>query len=257
MSEKKNMPDNERLIGIKAVIIIAVVGILYQVYISNYVDSEEISFADFSYGLSSLAVGIVGLFVAKKYHGSEVFGITYLALAIGFLLLFVGDNIYNYYVLVLDEDPYPSIADAFFISFYILTGFHLVKNIKYFKKDLGWFEKITVVALSLAIIVTFAYLTLDWIEEYPFDFWFGLVYTIGAAVILSLAILGVVVFRSSILGIVWAMLALGIFFYSFADTWYYYLEISEEFDITHPVNTLWVVSNSLMVYALYKHKKII
>jgi len=133
----------------------------------------------------------------------------------------------------------------------------LVQNIKYFKKDLSWAAKIGVLAIAIVIIVAFAYMTLDWLEEYPFDFWFGLVYTIGSATLLALAILGVVVFRSSVLGIAWMLLALGIFLYSFADTWYYYLEIAEEFEITHPVNTLWLVSNTLMVYALYKHKKII
>jgi hypothetical protein len=53
------------------------------------------------------------------------------------------------------------------------------------------------------------------------------------------------------------MLVIGIFFYSFADVWYYYLEEIEEFSIIHPVNTLWLVSNIFMVYALYKHKKTI
>ena len=105
-------------IGIKALVIIAVLAIGYQIYISEFVDEEETSFADFSYGLSSLAVGITALFVYKRYKGSPVFGKTYLALAIGFILLFVGDSIvYNYYLYVLDEDPYPSIADAFFIAF--------------------------------------------------------------------------------------------------------------------------------------------
>ncbi|MBT8234358.1 MAG: hypothetical protein KJN84_17135 [Bacteroidia bacterium] len=257
MSSGKTTFKLEGSIGIKAILIIAVVGIVYQVYLSYYVDPEEVSFADFSYGLSSLAVGIMGLFVAKRYSGSEVFGKTYLALAIGFLLLFVGDLVYNYYVIVLDEDPYPSIADAFFIAFYFFAGYHLIKNIKYFKKDLSKIPILGVISLTLVIMAGFAYMTYDWIEEYPFDFWFGLVYEVGSAGILALAILGVVVFRSSVLGVAWMLLATGIFFYSFADTWYYYLEISETFEITHPVNTLWVVSNTLMVYALYKHKKII
>ena len=122
MEEQNASVKRERSIGVKALIIIAIVGILYQFYTSNYVDPEEISFADFSYGLSSLAVGIVGLFVAKKYHGSEVFGKTYFALAVGFLILFVGDQVFNYYSLVLEVDPYPSIADVFFIAFYFFTG---------------------------------------------------------------------------------------------------------------------------------------
>jgi hypothetical protein len=151
-------------IGIKALIIIAVIAIVYQIYISGFVDEEETSFADFSYGLSSLAVGITALFVYRRYKGSPVFGKTYLALAIGFIILFVGDSVYNYYLLVLDEDPYPSIADAFFIAFYFFTGYHLVKNIKYFKKDLGIGPKIAVPVLAIAFIAAFGLYTIETLE---------------------------------------------------------------------------------------------
>ena len=120
--------------SITAVIIIVAITVGYQLYASSdYVTDESMSFADFSYGISSIAVGITAFFVAKRYRGSPVFGKTYLALALGFVSLFVGDLIYNYYLLVLDEDPYPSIADAFFIAFYAFAGYHIVKNIQYFQ----------------------------------------------------------------------------------------------------------------------------
>jgi hypothetical protein len=244
-------------IGIKALVIIAVLAIVYQIYISGFVDEEETSFADFSYGLSSLAVGITALFVYKRYKGSPVFGKTYLALAIGFIILFVGDSVYNYYLLVLDEDPYPSIADAFFIAFYFFTGYHLVKNIKYFKKDLGIGPKIAVPVLAIAFIAAFGLYTIETLEYDPMVYYMGILYVSASAAILSLAILGLTVFRHSVLGVAWFMLVIGIFFYSFADVWYYYLEEIEEFTIIHPVNTLWLVSNIFMVYALYKHKKTI
>jgi drug/metabolite transporter (DMT)-like permease len=244
-------------IGIKALVIIAVLAIVYQIYISGFVDEEETSFADFSYGLSSLAVGITALFVYRRYKGSPVFGKTYLALAIGFIILFVGDSVYNYYLLVLDEDPYPSIADAFFIAFYFFTGYHLVKNIKYFKKDLGIGPKIAVPVLAIAFIAAFGLYTIETLEYDPMVYYMGILYVSASAAILSLAILGLTVFRHSVLGVAWFMLVIGIFFYSFADVWYYYLEEIEEFTIVHPVNTLWLVSNIFMVYALYKHKKTI
>lgn len=244
-------------ISIKALLIIAALGIGYQIYIMEFVDEEEISFADFSYGLSSLAVGITGLFVAKRYKGSPIFGKTYLILAIGFILLFVGDAIYNYYWMVLDEDPYPSIADAFFIGFYFFTGYHLVKNIKYFKKDLGWGSKIGVPILALGMVAVFALFTIETLEEDPLVYYMGILYLIASAAMLSLAILGLTVFRHSVLGIAWVMLVIGLLLYSFADAWYYYLEEMEVFSITHPVNTMWLLSNIFMVYALYKHKKTI
>ncbi|MDH3515398.1 MAG: hypothetical protein OEW86_04240 [Nitrosopumilus sp.] len=244
-------------IGLKALIIIAAIGIGYQIYLDNFVDVDQISFAHFSYGISSLAVGVVAMLVARRYKGSPVFGKTYLALALGFIILFAGDLIYNYYVIVLDEDPYPSIADVFFLVFYLFTGYHLVKNIKYFKKNLSVTSKIGIPVLALVMIILFGLFTIETLNEYPRVFFMGILYVSASAAILSLAIFGVTIFRNSVLGIAWFMLVVGIFFYAVADVWYYYLEEVEEFTITHPVNTLWLISDMFIIYALYKHKKII
>jgi hypothetical protein len=244
-------------IGYRALIIIAVLAIAYQIYISEFVNEDEISFADFSYGISGLSVGITGLFVAKRYRGSPVFGKSYLALAIGFILLFVGDLVYNYYSIVLEEDPYPSIAEVFWYAFYIFVGYHLVKNIRYFKKDIGIFPKLGVPALAAVMVVAFGLLTIETLEEEPIVWITSEIYVVASGAMMSLAILGLTVFRNSVLGIAWFMLVIGLFIYSIADIWYYYLEEVEEYTIIHPVNTLWVLSNIFMVYSLYKHKKII
>ena len=256
MSQTSNDPVQTK-VGLKALMIIAVLAIGYQIYISEFVDEEELSFADFSYGISALSVGITALFVYKRYRGSPVFGKTYLALAVGFLLLFAGDLIYNYYVIVLDEDPYPSAADVVWMGFYFFTGYHLVKNILYFKKDLGLLSKLVVPIMAATLVIGFGFFTIETLEDDPIVWVTSEIYVVASAVLFSLAILGLTVFRHSVLGIAWFMLVVGIFLYSFADVWYYYLEEVEEYSIVHPVNTLWVLSNIFMVYALYKHKKTI
>lgn len=244
-------------ITIKAIIIVIAIAAAYQYYISEFVDEDVVSLGHFSYGLSALAVGIVAFWVAKRYRGSAVFGKTYFALALGFVLLFVGDLIYNYYSMVLLEDPYPSIADVFFISFYFFAAYHLILNIRYFKKDLGWGSKIAVPVISVLMIVGFGLFTIETLYDDPTVYYTSMAYLVSSAVVLALGLLGASVFRHSVLGIAWLLLAAGIVGYSVADVWYYYLEEIEEYSLTDPVNTLWVLSNTLMIYALYKHKKII
>jgi hypothetical protein len=41
------------------------------------------------------------------------------------------------------------------------------------------------------------------------------------------------------------------------DVWYYYLEIFGQYDETHVVNSMWIVSYMVVAYALYKHRKTI
>ena len=257
MGESKAKLQLGRSFGIKALIIVAAVTIVHQWYLVEYPDTEVMTAGTFTYGLSCLAAGIASVIVARRYWGSEVFGKTYLALGIAFFLQAAGDFTYIYYDWYTDEAPYPSMADIFFLLFYPFAAFHLVKNIKYFRKDLKWGPKIGVAALTAIIVVIFAYMSIDLIEEEPFEFYFGLFFVFCSSAIFSLAILGASVFRDSILGAAWLLLAGGIFIFTVADVWYYSLEVFDAYEGDHFVNTLWVLGNTAVVYALYKHGKTI
>jgi len=180
-------------------------------------ENGEFQFSSITYGLGALISGIFALYVAKKYRGSEVFGAAYAALGIGLLFLFAGDTTYLYYEHVLEEDPYPSIADLFFVLYYPFTAYHLIRNIRYFKKDFNLSSKLFVPGLTLAIVLIFALISFDEIEGHSFDFYFGLIFVFGSSLILSLAILRVTVFRRSVLGVAWLLLTVGIFLFTFAD----------------------------------------
>ena len=74
---------------------------------------------------------------------------------------------------------------------------------------------------------------------------------------MALTILGTRIFKEGALGKTWMILLLGILALTVADDWYYYLEITGDYDLTHPVNILWYTGYWIIVYGLIKHKKII
>ena len=212
--------------------------------------------------IDPLTMGIMSMaafFVSKKYWGSEVFGKSYLALAIGAALLTGGDIIYIYYENV-GLDPYPSIADVFYFGLYPFSLAHLIMNTRYFHPGFDIWHKIWLIAVPSAIVIlymTIAYSVWGDYEELPFDLFYGTIFVAGAAVLLAFAVVGAAVFRHSILGKVWLLLAIGIFIQGIADVWYYFDEIFEAYDITHPTNLLWNFAFMIIIYALYKHRKII
>ena len=112
-------------IGLKAIIVVAIVGIAHQYYIMEFPDDEEMTIATFSLSISSAAAAITSFAVSKRYWGSEVFGKTYLALAISFCFVLAGDLTYIYYDWYTEEAPYPSIADVFFLLFYPFASLSL------------------------------------------------------------------------------------------------------------------------------------
>lgn len=259
MSEKQqSVREIGSKINFKVIVLIIVLAIAYHAYISLMEQDDEIlEFADIAYGIGASACGIFSIIISRRYKGSAIFSKTYLALGIGFLCLAIGDIIFNYYEIVLHEYPYPSIADVFFLAFPPLVTYHLVLNIRYFMKDLDITTVVGQVSFPVSIVFVYAFLSFDEMAGFDLEFFISFFYVLSSSVILSLSMLGLSIFRKSVLGIAWLLLAMGIFANMIADNWYYYTELLDVFDSTHPVNTIWILGFMMIFYALYKHKQII
>ena len=229
----------------------------FQLYLYSLPDPEE---ADTTISvistLNPLAAAVVGFFVARRYQGSKVFGKSYFALALGLSMMVLGEITYGIQDL-LGIDPYPSVADVFFISFYPLAFYHLVTNIRFFKPKFDIATKIFIVIIPILIVTIYSFLSFQEIGEANFDYYFGLVFIIASAVVLSAGILGARVFRQGVLGVAWLVLVIGILLTTFGDVWYYYLETFGQYDLIHPVNLFWYTSYMVIAYALYKHQNIV
>jgi len=258
MKEDSIVPDKMSSV-IDYRIILLIVGIVIAFhYISEFTMDENQKNIMFSIApvVSILAVMIVSFNVAKRYREDwKVFFRSYIFLGIGFAFLAVGEILYGVYDLVFDIDPYPSIADVFYGLFHIFTLLHLIVNAKYFAHKTNILKKLVCGLIISSIIIGYVFLTFSTTDDLGFDFQYGLVFVSFNAVVIGIAIFGVMLFQSSVLGKIWRVLLVGIAALTFGDIWYYYLELAGEFDLIHPVNFLWFAGYWIMVYALKSHKK--
>lgn len=257
MSDRKLLSEsrfsiNKKIIGM---IFLLIVGYQTSLYLEIEIDGFLVS--DIINLLAPLTVSFAGFFVSKKYGVSNIFGKSYLALGLGMFFLFLGEFTYMYYEYVLEIDPYPSFADVFYFLLYPLLIFHLQKNIRFFSDSLPVWTKIMLIAITTIITSSYALVSLSELDVIVFDFVYGLVFVIASSITLSLAVLGVIVFRQNVLVTTWILLAVSIFLTTVADVWYYHIEIFGMYDYTHPINSLWFASYCFMAYALFKHLKAI
>ena len=250
--------EDKNKINYKILGLILVAAIAFQTALYLELDiPDKFDPIDASYLLGIASCSIASFLVAKKNGGwkTRIFGRTHILLSIGFVSYFIAEVIYLYFE-ILREEPYPSPADPFYLGFYPLVLLHLTINIRFFRHKFRSFDKFLLIVISTLIVVSYSYITYDDEEFNSFDYLYGLIFVTAAAITLSFAVLGTIIFRSKILGPFWWMLALGLAISTAADVWYYYLEVVGEYDAQmHPVNTLWMVSFMVMVYALYKHVK--
>ena len=240
-----------------AVIAAFVVG--FQFYLNTFKNPDDptVAFlASFIYSLTAFIAAIAAFIISKRYWNSEVFGKSYLALAVGMIMNVFGEGIY--YVLEQQgQVPSPSISDWASLSFYPLAFYHLAKNISFFKPTIKKSLKLFVILMPIIVSGFYAFVQYGQEQAADTTFFLGLAYIVGGTVILSAAILGVAVFRQGILGIPWLILALGIVLSTIGDVWYSYLDIYNLYTVQHPVNLLWSAGFLVIAYALYKHKKVI
>ena len=246
----------------KAILLI-LVGVLIFQSVLYFIPESESEITDIIISIVSfvnpLAASIASFVIYTRYKGTRVFGRAYFSLGLAYLMVFAAEVTYLVYDLILQLDPYPSIADVFFFALYPFTIIHIVLNAKFFNPKLLKKEKKWLFIISIPVIVI--YLTVSSFpfpeSEYLFDYFYGVLFAAGSAITLAFAFIGVKIFREGTLGTIWLLLVIGILTNTIGDVWYYHLEIFGEYDLLHPVNIFWYFSYWLIVYALYKHKEAI
>jgi len=193
--------------------------------------------------------------VAREYGSSKTFGKSFLSLGCGFLCIVIAESIYYIYDVVLQVDPYPSIADVFFFALYPFILGHLITNIRFFKPKMNVKEFFWIPIIPIIIVSTYITLSLNQLQEVNFDFYYGTIFVSLPAITLPFALIGVKTFNKGIIGTSWLILVFAIIALTIGDVWYYYLEIFGEYDLLHPVNVFWYSGYWIIVYALYKHRK--
>lgn len=243
-------------INYKILLIIGFSAIVFQYVLTNLISPDD---SDLIVSIVSiinpLAASIAGFIITFRYRGSLIFGKSYLLLSLGFLSVFFGEITYLIYDLILGIEPYPSIADVFFFAYSPFLIGHLIINIRFFQPTTKLITKLWISAIPTGIILTYGWLSLTEIGEVNFDFYYGIIFVLATSITLSLTILGTKIFREGVLGKSWLILLFGVLALTLGDDIYYYLEILEGYDLTHPVNLLWYAGYWIIVYALLKHKE--
>lgn len=108
------------------------------------------------------------------------------------------------------------------------------------------------------IPLALSHLSLGEVATIDLEFWppflAGLFYNAITTINLAWAILGMTVFRGSLLGIAWGLLLVGIAINATADIVYDFTTIYY-YDRTNPTIPLWVFGSMIISYALYIHRK--
>jgi signal transduction histidine kinase len=172
-------------------------------------------------------------------------------LTAAFCCWFLAEQTWNLYEHVLEIDPYPSVADFFYISAPIFMFFSLFHFLKTTKKSVSLRQIIFASLISLAILVPTIVFAIDLGDgNHFFENAIALAYPIADAVLLVPAIISFSFLISKKKDFFWLMIISGIIMMLAADTTFLFLVINDRYVDGHPVDILWVASYTIWTFML-------
>jgi len=244
--------DSTKFLHIKSFIVIAIIFIVHYLIIQFDFEGREL-FVNVTL-MASISITIYVLIVMiKNYRGAKGMVTAFAFLLISYIFYLFGEVSWFTYESILDLYPYPSIADVGFFFYFVFTGIFLVSIIRCFK-TIQWHD-IGIITIIVSVIMGF-YLTLSLdAQADPEDILFGFIFLISSATVFGISFIALVKFRLMLFGVTWFIIFASMLITTVADIFYYTVENTGVYTYDHVINTMWIVSDAVLVYALLIHRR--
>ena len=239
-------------------IILAVISIAITIQLSSKIPIEFLEssiIASTAIVLFPLAVAIASFVVSRIYGGSKIFGKSYFILGISYMLFFIGEAMFYFYMDPTGDYEYRIFAEIMFLISTPLLITHIIINIRYFAEKLETYQKILLITVPSIIVTGYGIVSFDTSLENTDDYFFNLIIIAESAASLGFILVAFTVFRQTVLFVPWFLLLIGILFGTAGDILYRYTDMIASYDFADPATGLWLSSSMMIIYALYKHQK--
>ena len=195
---------------------------------------------------------VVTAWVSSRFGLGGTYGKALLFFVIFAVLWFVAEMIWAFNELVLEIDPYPSIADAFWLAGYPFIFIFMVLYLKPFRKSISKkiFSISVIIPLILVAVTIFDTLKVEKENQF-FLFLLTISYPILDALILVPAVIGIILFLKGEISILWSLISLGILSVSLADIGFFITQYNYTYYTGHPIEIFFYWSYIFWTFGAY------
>ncbi len=174
-------------------------------------------------------------------------------LVLSFCSWFAAEQTWNLHEHVLYVDPYPSIADFFYISAPIFMFISLVIFLKPLRDHIKKKHVVFAILASSSILIPILIMTFQANTETEFfEIAVALIYPIVDAILLIPAIMAIFLSFKINKSSFWVLILIGIISFIIADNLYLMLVIDDAYFDGHPIDILWLSSYMTWNFAMYR-----
>jgi hypothetical protein len=235
-------------------LMLAIVGTMY--IIRQFITYEEFTpfYVAVFLAAPGSAVGMSLLVLKSQIHTQ--FARTFIFLSLALTCLFTAEQIWTVFEYFLFIDPYPSIADIFYVlsyPFFALFLFSYLKPLqKYITKQILGFAIILSSVFILPVMMTTYELNS---ESSIFEFAMALAYPVADAILLVPAIIGILFFFRGKRNYFWGSMLIGISLTIVGDIVFTFLDAAGAYEGGSLIDLCWLFGYVFWAFACYEYRK--
>ena len=202
--------------------------------------------------LAVLSIIIAARFTVQGEHGKAWF--LFVGLATSW---FIAEQIWLVYDLVYQTDPFPSIADIFYLAGYPFLFMFSIYYLKPLKNAIS--KKITVYSslTAITLLIPSLYMAYDTDSEISaFELGLALSYPIADGIVLIPALIGVILFFKGEVNFLWSLVCVAMLLNVVADTGFLLTSMDGSYYTGHPIDMLYLWAYILFSFGVYSHIQI-
>lgn len=203
------------------------------------------------------ALVILSIIITTRFRKTGTHGKAWMLFAVFATSWFIAEQLWMIYETVYALDPWPSIADYFYVGGYPFLFAFSIFYLHPLRKAIS--KKLVISALSISILLlipTFyiAYNTNT--ETNGYEIALAASYPVLDAIILCPALIGVTLFFKGEVNFLWSLVCLATILNVIADTGFLVLSIDESYYTGHVIDILYLWAYVLFSFGVYSHIKL-
>ena len=211
---------------------------------------------------NALNLGIIAPFVAfslilvgrNKTAGN--LGKAWICFAVFAISWSIGEIIWAADELVFQKDPFPSVADFFWLLGYPAYFAFAILYIRPFRNSITPKTIALVTSVSAALMAFLVYCAIAKSDLPAFETALLATYPIGDAICLAPTIIGLVLFLRGQVNFTWLLLLIGMFSFVVADSAYQVLSQDDLYYTGHPFDIVYLWAYVFFAFGVYHHIKV-
>ncbi len=236
----------------------SLVGTGFTILVSTFLGKEVVkSVTDVMYVIVTATFVGLSIILVSRFKKTGDHGKAWLFLLGTSISWFLGETTWTVYELVYDKNPFPSIADVFYIAGYPLMLGFLMYYLKPVRKAITKKMMTSAILISATIAIPSIYMAYSPEPDVTlFENVLATSYPILDSIIFIPAIIGIALFFRGEVNFTWSLICIGILCFAIGDIGFQYATFTNTYYTGHPSDIILMWSYILFSFGAYDHIRI-